>query len=68
MEPRSDCGTRSLYVETRRIGERWAAIGDGWAVFGRTDREAIENFRRAEERHRVIDARVRDVGATLEVG
>jgi hypothetical protein len=39
------------------IKNGWAAFGDGWAVHGRTREEAIENFHRAEERYREIDAR-----------
>jgi hypothetical protein len=39
------------------IKNGWAALGDGWAVHGHTREEALENYRRAEERHREIDAR-----------
>ncbi len=39
------------------IKNGWAAHGDGWAVHGTTQEEALENFRKAEERHREIDAR-----------
>ena len=39
------------------IKNGWAAFGNGWAVHGRTREEAIENFRKAEELHREIDAR-----------
>ncbi len=39
------------------IKNGWAALGDGWAVHGHTREEALENFRKAEEKHREIDAR-----------
>jgi len=39
------------------IKNGWAALGDGWAVHGRTQEEALENYHKAEERHREIDAR-----------
>ena len=39
------------------IKNGWAAHGDGWAVHGRTQEEALENYHKAEERHREIDAR-----------
>ena len=31
------------------IKNGWAALGDGWAVHGRTREEALENYRKAEE-------------------
>ena len=33
---------------------RWAAHGDGWAVHGTTREEALENYRKAEQRRREI--------------
>lgn len=33
----------------------WAALGDGWAVHGRTQEEALERFRRAQLRHSEIE-------------
>ena len=35
----------------------WAALGNYWAVFGATREEAIEKFREAEERHKMIASR-----------
>lgn len=35
-------------------GGRWAAHGDGWAVHGATKEEALENYRKAEQRHREL--------------
>jgi hypothetical protein len=35
-------------------GGKWAASGDGWAVHGNTQEEAIENYRKAEQRHQEI--------------
>lgn len=35
----------------------WAAVADWWAVFGATKEEALEKFREAEERHKVIYSR-----------
>lgn len=32
----------------------WAAHGDGWAVHGRTQEEAIEKYWRTEQRRREI--------------
>jgi len=32
----------------------WAAVGDYWAVFGETQEEAIERFKKAEELHDLI--------------
>ncbi len=39
------------------IKNGWAALGEGWAVHGRTQEEAIQKFREAEQRHQEIDAR-----------
>lgn len=36
------------------IATGWAAHGEGWAVHGRTREEALENYRRAEQRHKEI--------------
>lgn len=43
-----------------RIKNGWAAIGNGWAVHGATQEEALEKFRQAEQRHRKIDERIQD--------
>ena len=32
----------------------WSAHGDGWAVHGRTQEEAVKNFYEAEQRRREI--------------
>ena len=37
-----------------QIYKGWAAHGDGWAVHGTTREEAIENYWKAEQRHREI--------------
>ena len=39
------------------IKNGWAALGNGWAVHGSTREEALENYHKAEERHREIDSR-----------
>jgi hypothetical protein len=39
------------------IKNGWAALGDGWAVHGRTKEEAIQKYYEAEARHREIDQR-----------
>jgi hypothetical protein len=36
------------------IFKGWAAQGDGWAVHGRTQEEALEKYRKAEQRRREI--------------
>ena len=36
------------------IANGWAAHGDGWAVHGATREEALENYRKAEQRRREI--------------
>jgi hypothetical protein len=42
----------------RPIKNGWAALGGNWAVHGKTEAEAREQFAQAVERHREIDARV----------
>ena len=37
-----------------QIYEGWAAHGDGWAVHGATQEEAIENYWKAVQRHKEI--------------
>ena len=39
------------------IKEGWAALGDGWAVFGATKEEAEERYYDAEAQHAKIMAR-----------
>ncbi len=36
------------------IFKGWAAYGDGWAVHGHTEEEALENYRKAEQRRREL--------------
>ncbi len=38
----------------------WAAVGSGWAVFGKSPEEAVAVYREAERRHEVIAARPLD--------
>ena len=45
-------------MRLRAIKNGWAALGDGWAVHGRTKEEAIEKYHEAEVWHKVLDARV----------
>lgn len=35
----------------------WAAVGKGWAVFGETKEQALQNFVAAESRHATIAMR-----------
>lgn len=35
----------------------WAALGDGWAVFGESKDDAIKKFRQAESRHGLLNQR-----------
>ena len=47
-------------AETPRIEpikDGWAALGNGWAVHGRTQEEALERFEQAQKRHEEIDRR-----------
>jgi len=37
-----------------QIYDGWAAHGNGWAVHGTTREEALENYRKAEQRRREI--------------
>jgi hypothetical protein len=39
------------------IKSGWAAVGDGWAVHGKTQEEARRLFEVAELKHQEIDAR-----------
>ena len=43
--------------QIRKIEGGWAAVGNGFAVFGKTSDEAREKFRKAEERHKEIMGR-----------
>ncbi len=40
-----------------KIKNGWAAVGDGWAVHGVTERDALEKFEQAERRHAEIHKR-----------
>lgn len=44
-------------VDIRRVKGGWAALGDGWAVHGETEEEAVKLYYEAIERHKEIDAR-----------
>lgn len=35
----------------------WAALGDGWAVFGASEEEALLNYTKADERRKEIRSR-----------
>lgn len=35
----------------------WHAVGDGWAVFGETEEQALERYQEAEQRHAEILSR-----------
>ena len=48
-----------------QIKNGWAALGNGWAVFGTTKEEALAKFREAEERHKLIAARAEPVSQYL---
>ena len=37
-----------------QIYDGWQAHGDGWAVYGKTQEEAIENYWKAVQRHKEI--------------
>jgi len=40
-----------------KIKSGWAALGNGWAVHGTTEEEAVAKFKAAEAKHQEIDAR-----------
>ena len=44
-----------MRLEQIRMG--WAAVGDGWAVFGSSEEEATLRFEEAERKHQEISAR-----------
>jgi len=44
-------------IKLDRIKGGWAARGDGWAVHGATEDEAIRRYQEAVEKHREILAR-----------
>ncbi len=45
------------YLDLRPIKGGWAALGEGWAVHGKTKEEAVSLYHEAIERHKEIDAR-----------
>lgn len=51
-------------MKLERVKGGWAAVGDGWAVFGATEDEAAERFAEAEHKHEEIDER--DLPPVLE--
>jgi hypothetical protein len=44
-------------MRLEQIHGGWAAVGDGWAVFGSSKEEATLRFEEAERKHSEIDAR-----------
>lgn len=50
------------------IRNGWAAIGQGWAVHGRTKEEAQDNFAQSKALHKLIEARTRDRIARAQTG
>jgi hypothetical protein len=44
-------------VNIKRVKNGWAALGDGWAVHGKTEEEAIKHYHEAVAKHREIRAR-----------
>ena len=49
------------------IKNGWAALGKGWAVHGRTQEEALERFKQAQERHWEIDHKPLDEPARAQI-
>lgn len=44
-------------LDLKPIKNGWAALGDGWAVHGKTEEEAVRLYHETVEKHREIDAR-----------
>lgn len=44
-------------MDTKPVKGGWAALGNGWAVHGKTEEEAIRLYHEAIERHKEIEAR-----------
>jgi hypothetical protein len=44
-------------LDLKPVKGGWAAFGDGWAVHGKTEEEAVRLYHEAVERHREMDAR-----------
>jgi len=49
--------TRETEPILSEIKNGWAALGDGWAVHGRTKDEALQKYYEAEVKHREIEQR-----------
>lgn len=55
-----DCYDGGLGMEQPKLAKiksGWAALGNGWAVHGRTQEEALERFSQAQVRHSEIAKR-----------
>jgi len=48
---------RKEQLNSKPIKGGWAVLGDGWAVHGETEEEAVRLYHEAIERHKEIDAR-----------
>ena len=48
------------------IKDGWAALGDGWAVFGKTPDDARERYVAADEKHAELRARAVEDHASAE--
>jgi len=44
-------------MRLEQIHGGWAAVEDGWAVFGSSEEEATHRFKEAERKHQEISAR-----------
>jgi hypothetical protein len=56
-------------MRLEQIQGGWAAVGDGWAVFGSSEEEATLRFEEAERKHHEISARaVEDAGPQEDEG
>jgi hypothetical protein len=51
-----------------QIYDGWQAHGDGWAVYGATREDAIENYWKAVKRHQEILAMPRQYSDTVSSG
>ncbi len=53
---------REEQLDSKPIKGGWAVLGDGWAVHGETEEEAVRLYHEAVERHKKIDARAGEAG------
>ncbi len=53
---------REEQLDSKPIKGGWAILGDGWAVHGKTEEEAVRLYHEAIERHKEIDARPVEAG------